>query len=87
MSIMKAMTFAENVRRANEQRNENLESAQFSRKMAGDEGEGDYVTLPSGIRVRLKKPSLTSMLGGNPLESEGMSDDDEMEMLKLTRGQ
>jgi len=43
---------------------------------------------PSGLRVRMKKPPLSQLLGGNPLDPEGAGGDDELlKMLKVTRGQ
>lgn len=46
-----------------------------------------HVRLPSGLKVRLKRPPLSELLGGNPLDPEGVGGDDElMKMLKVTRG-
>lgn len=84
MTIMKSLTLAEQLRLAREERNANLEEALD--KLSPGEAPED-VRLPSGLRVKLKRPSLSKLLGGNPLDPEGDASDDELlKMLKVTRG-
>jgi len=78
------MALAAKLRAAQEEKSANLEAA-LEQLRGGD--EKTEVTLPSGIRVRLKRPPLSQLLGGNPLDPEGVSGDDELlKMLKVTRG-
>jgi hypothetical protein len=82
--IIKSLTLAERARLAQEEKNENLQAA-LARLSPGERPEN--VHLPSGLKVRIKRPSLRQMLGGNPLDPEGTSGDDELlKMLKVTRG-
>lgn len=84
MSIMRGMTMAERLRIAQEEKNMTLEEA-LGRLSPGE--EPDSVRMPGGLRVRLKRPPLSQLLGGNPLNPEGDAGDDELlKMLKVTRG-
>ncbi len=82
--MMKEALMAAKLRTANEQRNAELEAALEQIGSGSSKGE---VTLPSGLRVRLKRPPLSQLLGGNPLDPEGAGGDDELlKMLKVSRG-
>lgn len=78
------MTMAERMRLAKEGRNQELEEALAQLKP----GEArDHVTLPSGLKIKLKRPPLSELLGGNPLDPGNDAGDDEiLKMLKVTRG-
>ena len=83
MSLGKAMTIAAQAANAKHERNAALEEALVSLK-----GEPQEITLPSGMRVRLKRPSVQAMMGGNPFaDDEGGGDPDELlKMLKISKG-
>jgi len=82
--MMREMALAAKLRAAQEEKSANLEAA-LAQLRGGDEKTS--VTLPSGIRVRLKRPPLSQLLGGNPLDPDGTGGDDELlKMLKVTRG-
>jgi hypothetical protein len=83
--MMNQAMLAAKLQASKEDRNAKLEEA-LAYLQGGRTRE--EITLPSGLRVRMKKPPLSQLLGGNPLDPEGAGGDDELlKMLKVTRGQ
>jgi hypothetical protein len=82
--MIEQMTMAEKLRLAKEGRNAELEEALASLRPGQAKS---HVSLPSGLKIKLKRPPLSELLGGNPLDPDGAGGDDELlKMLKVTRG-
>ncbi len=83
--LLRNLTLAERMRQGAEEK-----SAELKETLRGIEigNDGNYTaTMPSGLKVRLRKPSVMAMLGGNPMNPEGKQDDEDiLKMLKVTRG-
>jgi hypothetical protein len=83
--LLRNLTLAERMRRGAEEKASELKDALGGMEFDSD---GNYnATMPSGLKVKLKRPSIIALLGGNPMNPEGHQDDEELlKMMKVTRG-